>query len=157
MRKQEFLAVFGLLLSSVPGWMAEPNQAQEQALAAIKKAGGEITRDESSPARPLVKVTFGCHSKVTDAEFAHLASLPELRELVVIGHGVTDQGLESLKRLTQLKSLIVVHAKITDKGLVHLKEMKSLRKVHIRFTGVTEAGSKELAKALPNASVTWKP
>jgi hypothetical protein len=158
MRSYVLLAALGYLcLYSVLIRAEEPDTAQEKALAAIKKAGGIIKRDDSSPATPVIGVRFGCQSSVTDADLTHLKNFPDVQELLIVGQSITDEGLAALKTLSRLRSLTVIHAGITDKGLDHLKQMQNLRRVYFRFTQVSQAGAEELAKALPHATVTWKP
>lgn len=156
MQKLLFLGVFGWLSGGL-AWASEPSQVEEHAIVAIEKAGGEIERDDGSPSKPVVKVTFGCGSSVTDADLAYLKTFPGIQELAIHGHEVTDKGMQQLKSLPNLKSLMLIRVNVTDKGLDHLHGMTSLRKVYFRFTQITETGAKQLAKALPDAAVAWRP
>lgn len=158
MSRRDFLGVFGgMFLFAVSAWASEPNQAEEQAIAAIKKAGGEIRRETASPTAPVIAVRFGCHSEATDAEIVLLKCLPDLQELVIVGKKVTDKGLEPLQNLSKLQSLVLNCTSATDTTLGRLKGLTSLKKVYIRYSNVTEQGIKDLAKALPDTNIKHIP
>ena len=158
MRNHFVLAAFGCLcLHSTFAWAAEPDLDQEQALAAIRKVGGMIVRENSDPAKSVIGIRFGCHSKLTDAELAHFKTFPDLQELSIVGEKVTDKGMEPLRHLSKLTLLTLNCTSVTDKGLDHLKGLTRLRKVHVRYSNCTEDGIKNLAKALPDAKITHIP
>ena len=158
MRYHVILAVFSYLcLHGMPGQAADPNLAEEQALAAIRKVGGIITRDAANPANPVIRIRFGCHSRLTDAELAHFQNFPDLQELVIVGERVTDKGMAPLQNLSKLKAVTLNCTSVSDKGLDYLKGLTSLKKVYVRYSEVTEQGINNLAKALPDAKITHIP
>lgn len=159
MRNHFVLAAFGCLcLHSTFAWAAEPDLDQEQALAAIRKVGGKFTRDDTNPMKPFIKISFGCHSRLTDAELAYFKTFPDLQELAIVGEKVTDKGMESLRNLSKLTSLTLnCCTSVTDKGLDHLKGLTHLKKVYVRYSNCTDDGIKNLAKALPDAKITHIP
>lgn len=159
MKKEFFLGIFGWLFAfGVSAWTADPDLTQDQeAWQAIQKVGGKFTRDDTNPMKPFIKISFGCHSHLTDAELAHFQNFPDLQELAIVGEKVTDKGMESLRSLSKLTSLTLNCTSVTDNGLDHLKGLTRLRKVHIRYSNCTEDGIKRLAKALPDAKITHIP
>jgi len=158
MRNHFVLAAFGCLcLQSTSAWAAEPDLDQEQALAAIRKVGGIITWENADPAKSVIGIRFGCHSKLTDAELAYFKNFPDLQELAIVGKNVTDKGMEPLQDLSKLTSVIVNYTSVTDKGLDHLKGLTRLKKVYVRYSNCTEDGIKNLAEALPDAKITHIP
>jgi len=119
------------------------NPEQEKAIAEIKKLGGRVNVDETSPSKPVKSVGLA-GSKVTDAGLEHLKDLTKLQSLRLFHTNVTDAGLTNLKGLTQLHSLILKMRyddhEITDAGLANLKGLTKLRSLHLINADVTDAG-----------------
>ena len=111
----------------------------EQAIAAIEKAGGRITRDENSPGKPVVSVIFPDQT-VDDAVFTSLEVLTSLRELVLNSFKFTDAGISQLKGLKKLQKLDLSDTRITDAGLADLKGLTKLQKLDLSETEITNAG-----------------
>src|SRR5262245_25490030 len=111
-----------LLLAPAAGivWAAE---TEKQAIAAIEKLGGTISRDEEAPGQPVVEVNFRS-SRVTDAGLVHLKVLGQLRKLLLDDTKVTDAGMVHLKELKELRTLDISDTGVTDAGLAHLKGLK---------------------------------
>jgi hypothetical protein len=123
----------------------------------------------------------GTNHWLTDAGLAHLGGLPRLKELDLSRSGVTDAGLVHLRGMNSLEQLNLSHTRITDAGLVHLSGLTSLqaldlvgtdvgypgvahlerltnlRSLDLRGTDVDEFAAQELRRALPYASVLFKP
>jgi Leucine rich repeat len=123
----------------------------------------------------------GSHHWLTDAGLAHLHGLPSLKELDLSWSGVTDAGLVHLRGMNSLEQLNLSRTRITDAGLVHLRGLTSLQALSLRGTDVGNAGvvhlerltnlrsldlqgtdvdefaAQELRRALPYASVLFKP
>ena len=115
----------------------------EQAIAAIEKAGGRITRDENSPGKPVVSVIFPDQT-VDDAVFTSLEVLTSLRELVLNSFKFTDAGISQLKGLKKLQKLDLSDTRITDAGLADLKGLTELQKLTLVRTQITDAGLADL-------------
>ncbi len=126
------------------GRASETNPEQAKAIAAIKKLGGMVTRDEKSLDRPVIAVHL-LNTKVTDAGLGNLERLTELRELCFVNTNVTDAGLEHLKGLTNLQTLQLSGTEVTDAGLEHLKGLTKLRELDLWYTTrLTDAGLEHL-------------
>jgi hypothetical protein len=110
----------------------------------------------------------GYLSALTDEGLIHLADLPSLRGLVLVGpmfgdHSllhvgkldrleefevavteVTDAGLGNLAELTNLKTLGLVYTSITGEGLAHLTGLKNLRGLSLRGTDLTDEEARNI-------------
>ena len=64
----------------------------------------------------------------------HLARLPRLRHLNLMGCGITDRGLEVLRRLPALETIVLAWTRITDAGAAHLAACEQLRNVDLSGT-----------------------
>lgn len=170
------LLTLGLSLGPILCWAAEPNADQAKAIAEIKRLGGKVTIDETSPGGPTIGVDLsrtkvtdtalenlkrlrGLRSlelkdtKVTDAGLKHLAGLIELRYLNLAGTKITDAGLKHLQGLTNLRDLNLSGTNVTNSGLKHLQGLRELHDLDLRRTWVSNDGVKKLHRALPKCNV----
>src|SRR5688572_26314543 len=145
----------------------QPNAAQDAAVAAITRLGGQVTFDTKSPDRsatgvelvgPTITDEHLMHLKaltslqtlsltkteVTDAGMVHLTGLTRLQVLRLGGNNVTDAGLVHLKGLTSLQELGLGY-RITDAGLAHLKGLMKLQTLYLTDSPITDAGLEHLA------------
>jgi Leucine-rich repeat (LRR) protein len=120
------------------------DEAEDKAVKAIEKLGGQYGRDEKAKGKPIVRV-FLLGPKVKDAGLKLLAGLKQLKLLNLQNTQVTDGGLKHLAGLKQLRSLLLFNAKVTDAGLKELAGLKQLRSLDFSKTKVTDAGLKHLA------------
>ncbi|MGL4553566.1 MAG: hypothetical protein ACRC33_20585 [Gemmataceae bacterium] len=118
------LAVSGLGLGS----SARADDAEDKAVAFVKKLGGYVTRDDRAPGKPVVAVNLE-------------------------GTEVTDVGLKELAALKNLTTLCLWCTEVTDVGLKELAALKKLTSLGLINTKVTDAGVKELQKALPKCKI----
>ncbi len=123
----------------------EETITEEQAIAAIKKLGAGIQRDQNNA---VVEVHLGS-IEVTDAGLEHLKELTQLLVLVLENTQITDAGLEHVKVLTNLQGLDLSKTQITDAGLEHVKRLSNLRTLLLRNTEITDAGLEHLKE------LTW--
>jgi Leucine-rich repeat (LRR) protein len=134
--------LFGLLTAA--GWAGliqaqGPGRDFKAAVAELKKYDCyEISTGTVTPATK--HLSFGCHSKLPDAAFPHLAAFPNLESLDFISNKVTDACLVQLRNLPKLRSLEINSATITDKGLDSLKELPKLEELTLMRTQVTAQG-----------------
>ena len=91
---------------------------------------------------------------ITDAGLAHLAALPQLRELWLDGNQITDAGLAHLAALPQLQKLFLDGTQITDAGLAHLAGLTQLQELWLYQTQVTDVGVTKLQRACRTARFT---
>ena len=154
------------------GWWSYKARQQREAVAVIRKTGGEVEYDASLPWTVgmkdppqwpqwllenigvdyfgSVQAAFLINTEVTDADLEHLKGLTALQGLGISNTKVTDAGLEHLKGLTALQKLTVSNTKVTDAGLEHLEGLTDLRWLLLDNTQVTDAGVARLQEALPN-------
>jgi hypothetical protein len=89
------LALAGSVLASSRPAFADA--AEDKAVALVKKLGGDVTRDDKQPGKPVTKVfLFG--SPVTDAVAKELAAFKSLTTLGLGGTQVTDAGARELQK-----------------------------------------------------------
>ncbi|MFO0918004.1 MAG: hypothetical protein U0872_06765 [Planctomycetaceae bacterium] len=139
-------AILGLSLMA-HGLSAEdkpqPTEAEKQAIAAIKKLGGNVMEIAQNDAR--LDVAFHlADSKIGDEQLALVKNLPRTTILNLRGTDITDAGLANLKDLKGLTKLHLEKTKITDAGLEHLKGLENLEYLNLYGTQVTDAGLKQL-------------
>ena len=145
----------------------ETTTDQAKAIAEIKKLGGKVKVDETSPDKPVVGVWMRdttstdaglkwlkglrslqsldlATSKVTDAGLKNVEQLTNLRSLSLASTSVTDAGLSHLKGLTNLQSLVLSRSQVTNTGLGYLKGLTKLDLLDLLGTQVTDAGLEQL-------------
>lgn len=144
-----FLAVTVLLLGATA---TLADEAEDRAVAAVKKLGGEVFRDMKAPGKPVVGVSL-YSTKVKGADLKELAALKGLQRLDLTFTKLTDAGLKGLARHKELTSLSLVGCKVTDAGLKELAALKQLKLLRLSSTKVTDKGVKELQKALPKCEI----
>jgi internalin A len=126
---------------------------EESAVEAIEKLGGEVTRDDKTPGKPVIKVDL-YNKPLTDAGLKVLKEFKQVQSLRLSLTKVTDAGMMELKDLKQLKELNLYGTQLTDEGLMELKHLKQLRELNLKKTLVTSMGIAELQAALPNCRIT---
>ena len=130
-------------------------ETQAEAIAALRKLGGDVTPERVSFRRvevtdadlihlkPLTGVNlvwFVGSKKVTDAGLENFKAMKNLETAYLDYTGVGDAGLAHLKGLTNLKNLYLSETKVGDPGLKQLKEMDHLRVIYLDRLKVTDAG-----------------
>jgi serine/threonine protein kinase len=140
----------GKLRPSLPdtsnGGNSEPlvPESPEQAIAAFRQCGAEITLASHNPDAPVVRLD-GTGSSIRDADLAHLRALPKLEQLFLYETAVSDAGLAHLNGLTSLRLLGLSKTRITDAGLANLRDLTQLQVLWLGETEITDAGVAELA------------
>jgi hypothetical protein len=172
------LALLALVVVCFAGHsLSASDSTEKHAVALIRERGGKIHRDSRSPRRPIVKVDFSgsridaatlgglsaladlkilClgHTNVRDENLLHLQELKGLTELALYETAITDAGLQHIKCLTSLEKLHLGHTRITDAGLDSLKGLVHLRYLALGRTRVTDQKIRELAKSLPECTIS---
>jgi hypothetical protein len=160
------------------GW---GNEDESQAIAAIRRMGGSVKRDETRSDRPVISVALaGVY--VTNAGLVHLTSFDRLENLEVRGADVYDSGLDHLRGLKGFRSLtfsntwitdtaleylgqltglqtldLSLNRGVTDRGLHHLEGLTNLGKLDLSDTSVTEVGIRKIQRALPSTQIIRQP
>ncbi|MCP4888680.1 MAG: hypothetical protein GY904_18955 [Planctomycetaceae bacterium] len=84
---------------------------------------------------------------LTDADFASLAALQDLRTLSLYGSTWSDRSMRQLQELTQLRSLTLDQVeKVTDRGIRYLLACPQLETLRVNIVGLTDQSGKVLAK-----------
>ncbi len=83
---------------------------------------------------------------LTDDGLRHLARLPKLRHLNLMGCSVSDRGLEVLRRLPDLESISLSWTRITDVGAANLAACENLQSVDLSHTATGDGAIRALAE-----------
>ena len=81
----------------------------------------------------------------TDAQLAHLVSVPGLERLDLSGTRISDDAIKKITSFPMLRSLALARTNVTDLGLELLGPMR-LRKLNLAETKITDDGVKHLAE-----------
>ncbi|HVX14586.1 MAG TPA: hypothetical protein VHC22_25590 [Pirellulales bacterium] len=90
---------------------------------------------------------------VNDRSLARLGCFPNLKSLGLVRTEVSDDGLHELGVLKSLHTLDLRMTDVGDGAVAPLSQMVRLKRIDLQLTALSEAGSRELQKALPAASV----
>lgn len=165
LRSANFILAICFLLPGQAVGQAQDNsdlpQNQQQAIAAIERVGGYVSRDNKLPGRPVTRVYFYritddalelvqafpslkslsvWHGNITEAGLAHIGRMVQLEHLHFEQSPVSDAGFAHLGQLTQLQSLEILEASFTDAGLAHLRHCTKLTHLRLSKTPITDAG-----------------
>jgi hypothetical protein len=148
MQRREFaLAALGLGIAAT-GLAAQdkpaPTEEEKQAIAEIKKLGGNVQEIAQNDARLDIGFHLVSDTKINDTHLAIVKNLPRTMILNLRGTEVTDAGLANLKDLKGLTKLHLEKTKVTDVGLEQLKGLENLEYLNLYGTAVTDAGLKHL-------------
>lgn len=142
---------------SVPG-TDQPSQtpaddAQDRAAEAIRKRGGSVIREASTPGNPVVAVDLG-GVEVTDEVVKELVPLRHLTTLNLgytfdTKNRMTDAGAKDVARLKSLTTLRLGNCRVSDAGMKELGGLTNLTALDLGGSDITDAGLSELAR-LPN-------
>lgn len=92
------------------------------------------------------------HARVTDEEMPLVASLHQLRLLILPKSDITDAGLSAIQDMPNLEFLALPDTRVTDAGMEHLRRFPQLKRLDLRRTKITDAGLRRIAE-LPNLRV----
>ena len=113
----------------------------------LESFGAKITKKDG-----VITEIFLVNSKIDDTHLGHIKKMNGLESLTVIGcTNVTDAGFAHLKELPQLKGLNVAPSNITDAGLANLTGLKNMWFLGLNGTMVSDAGLKHLVE---NSKIT---
>jgi hypothetical protein len=94
--------------------------------------------------------------QLTDAGFAHVADLPDLRELYVIGcPNVTDAGAKALAKIRTLEQVSISSYSVTDEVFNSLSELPNLKSIDVP-PALSRKAAQRFAKDHPGCEV-WYP
>lgn len=77
---------------------------ESAAISEIKKLGGWVNRDDTTPGRPVMEIGLRGHL-ATDSALQHLKGFTQLERVQLVSARITDAGLKHLTGLTQLNNL----------------------------------------------------
>jgi Leucine-rich repeat (LRR) protein len=121
-----------------------PEEAEDRAAEALRKLGGQVTRLEQSPGRPVISVNLA-GVKLTDADLRPLTACPHLQTLDLSRTSVTDAGLAHLTDCIHLMNLNLTFTRVTNAGMKSVAQLKRLQTLDLSYTPVGDAGMEHLA------------
>jgi Leucine-rich repeat (LRR) protein len=89
--------------------------------------------------RNLKALSLRC-SAVADEDFAVLASLHRLEELILNDSPITDAGVSQISRISSLRRLELHFAKITDLGVESVAQLPNLERLRLSATAIGDVG-----------------
>jgi RNA polymerase sigma-70 factor (ECF subfamily) len=87
------------------------------------------------------------HIKMEDQDLPRLATVANLRTLLLVGTPITDKGMEKLKTFQSLEFLALDGTRVTGKGLEHLAGCKMLRTLHLSGNKIDNKAMESLREA----------
>jgi hypothetical protein len=151
-------SVLAAVVVAAPLPQRDEREEQREAVAAIRKLGGEVSYDYQRPkpdkpnvfdpeAKPqdrdalprVVRVSLR-DTEATDDDLKVLAKFPDLENLDLTGTRITGAGLAHLERLKNLRSLCLWRTQADDAGLGHIKGLTKMWQLVLDETQVTDAG-----------------
>ena len=154
------LIVLVLLVGGILGWMVNQAHVQRDAVAAIRRANGQVEYDLNPNRSPwwlrwladrlgidyvshvtlVILVGVGPDGPSTGAELDQVVHLKQIEQLELWGSSVSDDRLADLEGLTRLRTLCLHMTRVGDKGLANLKGLPALRVLWLNRSAVTDAG-----------------
>ena len=101
----------------------------------------------------LERIDLPNNPQLSGSFLEHVADLPNMKDLVLRGSGITDTALVPLKRAKKLQALMLDGTQVTDAGMVHLRGLTSLGALDLSDTAVSPATVEEIEEWFPQASV----
>lgn len=120
--------------------------------------GKDFSDEDLAKLAPVAEAVVDLDVKktaVSDKGMETVATMLNLRKLMLNETKVTDAGVKTIAVLPNLESLSLFGTAVTDKGIVELAKASSLKKVYLSNTKVTPAGADALAKSLPEAKIEF--
>ena len=124
------------------------DEAQEPAIQAIERLGGEVVRDHfrHDLGWPVISARLGSSSNpVSDSDLMHLKSFRHIQSLSIHGARLEGDGLSYLKDLPAL-TRIQIDSHVTDKAVSRLEDLRQLRYLSICSRSMTDHGLASVAK-----------
>lgn len=94
-----------------------------------------------------------CPNFAGEVDLEPVAAMTALRELYLIGTGVSDAQLRHLAELKSLHALGLNSPQVTDAGLKHLVRLTQLTEINATGSQVTAEGIAQLQRRLPDCRV----
>src|SRR5579872_2924211 len=114
------------------------DEAEDRAVAAVKKLGGTVIRDDKAPGRPVIGINLA-FTKAKDADLKIIPPIMGLRWLNLNGTKVTGAGLKELTPLKSLQEMQLASTRLTDADLKVLTSLNQLQALNLGGTPVTDA------------------
>lgn len=138
------LCVLGsLAIRSARAEAAGREPDQDPVVALVERLGGELRRDDGSPARPIIEIRLAT-TRISDDQLGELRGLSSLRSLGLDQTRISDAGLARLRGHAGLRSLALYETRMTDRGLEHIATLSGLETLLVGRCDVTGPGLRHL-------------
>jgi hypothetical protein len=94
------------------------------------------------------------HCTISDGSVRHVATLPNLQELALVGGNMANADLAHVCGHHKLRGLLLQGRGFSDDAVTHLRRMKGLTSIILFSHRFTAKGVAELQKALPDAHIS---
>jgi hypothetical protein len=105
---------------------------------------------------PNLKDLIIRESLVTDEFLAGLPATIPLTYLELSGSRIGDAGLQYLARFATLEHLVLDRTEITDAGLMQLQSLRRLTQLSVQDGRITPVGAAHFKLACPNCQVAYQ-
>lgn len=140
-----------VVLSHVAFSLGNSTPEEEKAIEKIELLGGTVQRDDTSPSRPVIGISFRSDARFSDQYLHLLRSFPQLKLLKLSGRKqITDAGMADIGKLTGLEKLDLATTGISDAKIMELANLQNLVELDLPYTSISAARETELIRRLPN-------
>ncbi|MCH8046161.1 MAG: WG repeat-containing protein [Planctomycetes bacterium] len=141
MRTMLLAMLVGVLLLGALRWYTESFRAQEQAIAAIREAGGSVKTEPDNSAwlhwlvgAEMPQAAIGANlgdCEMTESLFQSVMCLDGLRALTLGGEGVAEEHMDRLASMTRLKHLMLDSTAVGEDAVNSLRDSRPYLNVYI--------------------------
>ncbi|MBA2117922.1 leucine-rich repeat domain-containing protein [Bremerella alba] len=127
---------------------AAPEPDDPEAVAALEKLGGKLTKDGNGN---VIRADFSAVVPEDVSEFEPISKLKQLQLIKFYGAEITDQVTTYMKDLTELRDVDFTNGVITDAGVENLTNSKNLSAFGLRRTNISNKSLEIIANNFPKA------
>lgn len=128
--RRSFALLVTLYIAALAG--CQTKSPEEQAMDALRKAGGRFVMEGEGEHAVPVGLSFSMYNQADDKTMALLAVAPTLKFFTIESAGITDAGLAELRNLPDLEALVLRNLTfVTDRGLAVLKDLPKLKTIRL--------------------------
>jgi hypothetical protein len=143
-RRVQEAAVLAFATTSILLSVVAVSDDRSEALAIIRRLGGDYSVDRDKPGMPVVSVKLSNPGR-TGEGLTCLRAFPDLRELDLTDLEDADRQLTHLQGLNQVKEIHLDRSSMTDAGMKHLQGLHGLETLTLGATHIGDEGLKYVA------------
>lgn len=140
-------------LGAVVQPVAADTQALDANLSLLRDKVGDAQLALLVPLAPRLVWLDISRTAATDAGFAHVGKLTQLRRLQAASTAAGDAAIVHLAPLARLEHVNLHGTRVTDRGLAGLAGIATLRRLYLWQTAATAEGAAALRRKLPELQI----